>query len=119
MSRRIAVFSDGTGQSVGRNDSNVLRLCRMLDLDGSDQIAIYDPGIGTHVSLNRLQTGLKVSKQMRLADSNPDSQLLRRVRIPVEMGFGFGTRRLSTRSCPHRRRPSCATTPARMRPRNR
>jgi uncharacterized protein (DUF2235 family) len=92
MSRRIAVFSDGTGQSIGRNDSNVLRLCRMLDLDGNDQVAIYDPGIGTHVSLNRLQTGLKISKQMRLADSNPDSQLLRRVRIPGEMGFGAGTR---------------------------
>ena len=38
MSRRIAIFSDGTGQSVGRNDSNVLRLCKMLDLADPERL---------------------------------------------------------------------------------
>ena len=88
MSRRIAVFSDGTGQSIGRNDSNVLRLCKLLDLGDEEQVAIYDPGIGTHVSLNKLQAGLQISDRMLLADSNPDSQLLRRLRLPGELAIG-------------------------------
>jgi uncharacterized protein (DUF2235 family) len=90
MPRRIAIFSDGTGQSIGRNDSNVLRLCKMLDLRSGEQIAIYDPGIGTHVSLNKLNAGLEISDWMHLADSNPDSQLLRHLRIPGELAFGSG-----------------------------
>jgi uncharacterized protein (DUF2235 family) len=90
MSRRIAVFSDGTGQSIGRNDSNVLRLCKLLDLGDEEQVAIYDPGIGTHVSLNKLQAGLQISDRMLLADSNPDSQLLRRLRLPGELAIGVG-----------------------------
>ena len=92
MPKRIVVLSDGTGQTIGRNDSNVLRLCKMLDLSaGSNQVAIYDPGIGTHASLNKLETGLRVSEHLRLADSNPSSQWLRRLRLPVELAFGAGT----------------------------
>lgn len=93
MAKRIAVFSDGTGQTIGRNESNVLRLCKMLDLsEHSEQVAIYDPGIGTHVSFHRLQSGLKASERMRLADSNPSSQLLHRLRMPLELCFGAGAK---------------------------
>jgi uncharacterized protein (DUF2235 family) len=91
MSKRIAIFSDGTGQATGRNDSNVLRACKMLDLSYSaNQVAIYDPGIGTHAALTGLQTDLKTSDRMRLADANPRSHLLRRLRRPLELGFGLG-----------------------------
>ena len=91
MPKRIVVLSDGTGQSVGRNDSNVLRLCKLLDLsEHSNQIAIYDPGIGTHVSLKRIETGLQLSERLQLADSNPDTLLLRYLRQPFELGFGLG-----------------------------
>lgn len=91
MPKSIVVLSDGTGQSVGRNDSNVLRLCKLLDLsERSDQIAIYDPGIGTHVSLKRVETGLQLSKRLQLADSNPETMLLRWLRQPLELGFGLG-----------------------------
>lgn len=92
MPKRIIVLSDGTGQSVGRHDSNVLRLCKLLDLSANaGQIAIYDPGIGTHVSLRRLQSGLALSDRLQLADSNPEALLWRRLRQPLELGFGLGT----------------------------
>jgi uncharacterized protein (DUF2235 family) len=91
MPKRIVVLSDGTGQSVGRNDSNVLRLCKLLDLsEHTDQMAIYDPGIGTHVSLKRIESGLQLSDRLQLADSNPDTLVLRRLRQPFELGFGAG-----------------------------
>src|SRR5262245_40816564 len=91
MPKRIVVLSDGTGQSVGHNDSNVLRLCKLLDLsEHSKQIAIYDPGIGTHVSLKHIESGLQLSERLRLADSNPDALLLRHLRQPFELGFGAG-----------------------------
>lgn len=91
MPKRIVVLSDGTGQSVGRNDSNVLRLCKLLDLSAhSDQIAIYDPGIGTHVSLRRIASGLQLSDRLQLADSNPDTLVLRRLRQPFELAIGAG-----------------------------
>lgn len=92
MPKRIAVFSDGTGQSVGCQESNVLRLCKMLDLsEQSKQVAIYDPGIGTHVGKYRLESELKVSNQMYVIDSNPKWQFLRWLRAPGELGFGVGT----------------------------
>lgn len=89
VTKRIVVLSDGTGQSVGRDDSNVLHLCRLLDLSAdSRQLAIYDPGIGTHVDADRLRVELP---DVRLADPNPRSSVLRRLRRPLELGFGLGT----------------------------
>jgi uncharacterized protein (DUF2235 family) len=91
MSKRIVVLSDGTGQSVGSNDSNVLRLCKLLDLSQqSAQMAIYDPGIGTHVALKSIESGLQLSERLQLADSNPDALVVRRLRQPFELGFGAG-----------------------------
>ena len=48
MGKNIAIFADGTGNTVGKHDTNVLRLCRMADIRNRDQqLVIYDPGVGT------------------------------------------------------------------------
>jgi uncharacterized protein (DUF2235 family) len=48
MGRRIAVFSDGTGNSAGSPEkTNVWRAYDALDLTRSDQIAMFDDGVGT------------------------------------------------------------------------
>ena len=48
MGKNIAIFADGTGNTVGKHDTNVLRLCRMADIrNPHQQLVIYDPGVGT------------------------------------------------------------------------
>jgi uncharacterized protein (DUF2235 family) len=48
MGKRIIVLSDGTGNSVAKVwRTNVWRIFESLDLKQSDQIAIYDDGVGT------------------------------------------------------------------------
>jgi uncharacterized protein (DUF2235 family) len=48
MARRIILLSDGTGNAASRVwRTNVWRLFESLDLTGSEQVAIYDDGVGT------------------------------------------------------------------------
>src|SRR6266516_6632152 len=48
MGKRVIVLSDGTGNSVAKVwRTNVWRIFESLDLRQSDQIAIYDDGVGT------------------------------------------------------------------------
>lgn len=48
MARKIVLFSDGTGNSSSKVwRTNVWRTFQALDLTGSDQVAIYDDGVGT------------------------------------------------------------------------
>src|SRR5258708_3138306 len=48
MGKKIIVLSDGTGNSAAKVwRTNVWRLFESLDLRKSDQIAIYDDGVGT------------------------------------------------------------------------
>lgn len=48
MSKNILVFSDGTGQEGGvGNDTNIYKIFKMVEDRTSNQIAFYDPGIGT------------------------------------------------------------------------
>jgi uncharacterized protein (DUF2235 family) len=48
MSKNIVLLSDGTGNSAAKVwRTNVWRVFQALDLKGSDQIAIYDDGVGT------------------------------------------------------------------------
>src|SRR6476660_437745 len=48
MRKRIIVLSDGTGNSAAKVwRTNVWRIFESLDLKQSDQIAIYDDGVGT------------------------------------------------------------------------
>jgi uncharacterized protein (DUF2235 family)/membrane protease YdiL (CAAX protease family) len=46
MARKLVVCLDGTGNQIGTNLSNVLKLYRMLKQD-EDQLVYYDPGVGT------------------------------------------------------------------------
>ncbi|HEX8307879.1 MAG TPA: DUF2235 domain-containing protein [Allosphingosinicella sp.] len=46
MSRRLVVLLDGTGNEIGANLSNVLRLYRAVR-QSPDQLVYYDPGVGT------------------------------------------------------------------------
>jgi uncharacterized protein (DUF2235 family) len=57
MKRNIVIFSDGTGQYSGilfdENRSNIYKMYRASrcapdsDIDPAEQVAFYDPGIGT------------------------------------------------------------------------
>jgi uncharacterized protein (DUF2235 family) len=48
MARRIILLSDGTGNAASRVwRTNVWRVFESLDLTGSEQVAIYDDGVGT------------------------------------------------------------------------
>jgi uncharacterized protein (DUF2235 family) len=48
MSRKIILLSDGTGNSSAKVwRTNVWRTFEALDLSGSDQVALYDDGVGT------------------------------------------------------------------------
>jgi uncharacterized protein (DUF2235 family) len=48
MTKRIVVFSDGTGNAVANVwRSNVWRVFESLDLTGNEQVAYYDDGVGT------------------------------------------------------------------------
>src|SRR3954468_9593212 len=48
MNKRIIVLSDGTGNSAAKVwRTNVWRIFESLDLRKSDQVAVYDDGVGT------------------------------------------------------------------------
>lgn len=80
--KRIVICCDGTGQSIragmppGRRavdstprnstgKSNVLRMFDLLRKDSADQIAFYDPGIGTLPGLERESARLRRLKNVR------------------------------------------------------
>src|SRR3954469_1133212 len=44
--RKLVVLLDGTGNEIGSNLSNVLKLYRVIE-KGDDQLVYYDPGVGT------------------------------------------------------------------------
>jgi uncharacterized protein (DUF2235 family) len=46
MGRNIVICCDGTGNEISADETNVLRLARMLTHNDS-QIFYYDPGLGT------------------------------------------------------------------------
>jgi uncharacterized protein (DUF2235 family) len=46
VAKNIVVCLDGTGNEIGKNMSNVLKLYRMLEKN-EKQVVYYDPGIGT------------------------------------------------------------------------
>lgn len=48
MAKKIILLSDGTGNAAGKVwRTNVWRIFQALELKGSEQIAIYDDGVGT------------------------------------------------------------------------
>ena len=50
--KNIVICCDGTGAEYGRNNTNVVKLYQRVIRD-SDQIAFYDPGVGTFSFLGR------------------------------------------------------------------
>ncbi|HYI63993.1 MAG TPA: DUF2235 domain-containing protein [Allosphingosinicella sp.] len=46
MARRLVVCLDGTGNEIGTNLSNVLKLYRVIE-KSEEQLVFYDPGVGT------------------------------------------------------------------------
>jgi uncharacterized protein (DUF2235 family) len=47
MPRNIVICCDGTGNKFGVRNTNIVKLCEVLDRSGGDQIVYYDPGVGT------------------------------------------------------------------------
>ncbi len=47
MSKNIVVCCDGTGNQYGDHNTNVVDLYAVLKRNASDQVAFYDPGVGT------------------------------------------------------------------------
>ena len=52
MLRNIVVCCDGTGNEYGSNNTNVVKLYEAIVRD-ADQVAFYDPGVGTFSFLGR------------------------------------------------------------------
>jgi len=48
MTRKIVLLSDGTGNSAAKiTKTNIWRIYQAIDLQGDDQLAFYDDGVGT------------------------------------------------------------------------
>ena len=95
MPRKIVIFADGTGNTVGGYDSNVLRFCKMLDAARQeDQIAIYDPGVGTTASVEALHMALPPSRELRVIDDEARRPApVKYLELPFGALFGAGTQR--------------------------
>ena len=55
--KNIVICCDGTSNEFGDHNSNVVKLYQLLRRNGTDQLAYYDPGVGTissYQSLTRL-----------------------------------------------------------------
>jgi uncharacterized protein (DUF2235 family) len=93
MAKRIAVLADGTGNTVNRQRSNVLRLCQMLDTsESSGQVAIYDPGVGTTASVEELRDALSRSARLHVIEDEARQWKLKQY-LKVLPGWlvGYGT----------------------------
>lgn len=73
MPKNIVICCDGTNNEISGNQTNVLRLFRMLVRDES-QVAFYDPGVGTH------------------ADPTAHRSLRRRIYQKLDVAVGLGVR---------------------------
>lgn len=59
MSKNIVICYDGTGAEYEENNTNVVKTFEVIIRD-EDQVAFYDPGVGTHSVLGRTTVGKKV-----------------------------------------------------------
>lgn len=62
MSKNIIVCCDGTGNDYGKHNTNVVKLFQVIVRD-TEQIAFYDPGVGTFSFLGRT-LGRRMGKLM-------------------------------------------------------
>src|SRR5713101_9059962 len=47
IGRNLVICCDGTNNQFGRENTNVVRLCQVLQHDLAGQRVYYDPGVGT------------------------------------------------------------------------
>jgi uncharacterized protein (DUF2235 family) len=64
MAKNLVVCCDGTGNEFGDNNSNVVKLYRMLERDPARQVAYYHPGVGTMGAPNALTSTTKWCTRM-------------------------------------------------------
>lgn len=74
MAKNIVVFSDGTGQDGGvrpeQHVSNVYKMYRVCKvgpetgIDPSEQVAFYDPGLGTDIGATALTAPVRLAQKM-------------------------------------------------------
>lgn len=60
MAKKLVVCCDGTGNEYGSRNSNVVKLYSMLEKNTREQLAFYDPGVGTfsvRPSVTRIMQG--------------------------------------------------------------
>lgn len=87
MAKNIIICCDGTGNSVERDVTNVLRLYRVLDKSAkSNQVVYYDPGLGT---LGNKQPWYKISRTFKssfygLTGANLDSTVLKAYQFLID-----------------------------------
>ena len=95
MGKNIAVFADGTGNTIGKHDSNVLRLCRMADLlNRKQQLVIYDPGVGTRTPQEELKRSFPEADSVVLIEDSFESSWVTMYAVwLLGLGFGYGTER--------------------------
>jgi uncharacterized protein (DUF2235 family) len=70
--KNIVLCLDGTGNQFRENNSNVVKLFRVLDRSSAEQLAYYDPGVGT------------------LADAGLRTKLAKRINVARGLAFGAG-----------------------------
>lgn len=95
MGKNIAIFADGTGNTVGKYKTNVLRLCEMADIrDPQQQLVIYDPGVGTCATPAELEKAFqRPGSILPIKDSVEPFLPMRLAVWLLGLGFGYGTER--------------------------
>ncbi|KRR25083.1 hypothetical protein CQ14_25770 [Bradyrhizobium lablabi] len=101
MGKNIAIFADGTGNTVGKCPTNVLRLCKMADIrNPHGQLVIYDPGVGTRATPAELRDEFRrpgstceCNGPLPIEDSIEPFLLKRLAAWLLGLGFGYGTER--------------------------
>lgn len=61
MPKNIVICCDGTGNKFGKYNTNVVKMCEVLDRTRQDQVVYYDPGVGTmgdQRAITKLRKGL-------------------------------------------------------------
>ncbi len=91
MTKRIIVLSDGTGNSSAAFwRTNVWRMFESLDLTGSDQVALYDDGVGTSSFKPIAIIGGAFGYGLRRNVIDIYKFICRNHRSPTDEIFGFG-----------------------------
>jgi uncharacterized protein (DUF2235 family) len=98
MSKQIVVCCDGTGNEYGDNNSNVIKLYKVLRLEPGKQVAYYHPGVGTMGAKNALSALGKAWTRFRglafgygVSENIADAyQYLMRTYEPGDQVFVFG-----------------------------